>query len=125
MKLENKEDYFMEDNVFVSGIQINDIKKGEATYQQMSINYCDRNGEESSFLTSIMPESSMEQYQSGLLGALNSRTLTGAIYGAVLTDLTAIKDSDDQKHLIGFESSYGLILKYEVRLYNQEQAFEQ
>ena len=115
----------MEDNVFVSGIQINDIKKGEATYQQMSINYCDRNGEESSFLTSIMPESSMEQYQSGLLGALNSRTLTGAIYGAVLTDLTAIKDSDDQKHLIGFESSYGLILKNEVRLYNQEQAFEQ
>lgn len=115
----------MESNVFISGIQVNDIKKGGEIYQQMSINYCDKNGAESSFLTSIMPENSMEQYQNGLLGALNSSTLTGAIYGAVLTDLTTIKDSDDQKHLIGFESSYGLILKNEVRLYEQEKGFEQ
>lgn len=115
----------MESNVFISGIQINDINKGGVNYQQMSINYCDKNGDESSFLTSIMPENSMEQYQNGLLGALNSTTLTGAIYGAVLTDLTVIKDSDDQKHLIGFESSYGLILKNEVKLYEQAKGFEQ
>ena len=63
--MENKEDYFMESNVFISGIQINDINKGGVNYQQMSINYCDKNGDESSFLTSIMPENSMEQYQNG------------------------------------------------------------
>ena len=123
--MENKEDYFMNSNVFISGIQVNDIKKGDSTYQQMSIGYYDYNGEESSFLTSIMPETSMEQYQNSLLGALNSKSVTEAIYGPVLTDLTAIKDSDDQKHLIGFESSYGLILKNEVRLYAQEKPFEQ
>ena len=123
--MENKEDYFMESNVFISGIQVNDVKKGDSTYQQMSIGYYDYKGEESSFLTSIMPEASMEQYQNSLLGALNSKSVTEAIYGAVLTDLTTIKDSDDQKHLIGFESSYGLILKNEVRLYAQEKPFEQ
>ena len=115
----------MESNVFISGIQVNDVKKGDSTYQQMSIGYYDYKGEESSFLTSIMPEASMEQYQNSLLGALNSKSVTEAIYGAVLTDLTTIKDSDDQKHLIGFESSYGLILKNEVRLYAQEKPFEQ
>lgn len=115
----------MESNVFISGVHVNEVKKGEINYQQMSINYCDKDGEESSFLTSIMPESLMSQYQKGLLGALHTKNFTEAIFGAVLTDLTTIKDSDDQNHLIGFESSYGLILKNEVRLYNQEQIFEQ
>ncbi|MBQ3214140.1 MAG: hypothetical protein IJB10_03965 [Clostridia bacterium] len=110
----------MDTNVFISKIQINQIKKSKSSIelQQMSIGFYDKDGEESSFLTSIMSTDKMDNYQQNLLGALNSTNWIQAIHGAVLTNLTTIKDEEDQTHLIGFESPFGLILKNEVKLYN-------
>ena len=109
----------MDSNVFISGIKINEIKKSNQNgYQQMSISFFDKDGKESSFLTSIMTAESMQQYEKSLLEILKSKNWTQAIYGPELTNLTTIKDSDDEKHLIGFETKRGLILKNEIRLYS-------
>ena len=111
----------MDTNVFISKIQINQIKKSQNSLelQQMSIGFYDKDGEESSFLTSIMSVDKMDNYQQNLLSALNSTNWIQAVHGAILTNLTIIKDEDDQSHLIGFESPFGLILKNEVKLYDQ------
>ena len=111
----------MDTNVFISKIEINQIRKSKSSVelQQMSIGFYDKDGEESSFLTSIMPTDKMDSYQQNLLGALNSTNWIQAVHGAILTNLTIIKDEDDQSHLIGFESPFGLILKNEVKLYEQ------
>ena len=117
----------MDTNVFISKIEINEIKRGaKSGFHQMSIGYCDKDGAESYFLTSIMTEQAMNSYEQNLLGALNSTNWTQAIYGATLVDLTTILDTDDKKHLIGFESPFGLILKNEVKLYDHtpEMPFE-
>ena len=112
----------MDSNVFISKIQINEItkKQNSVCYKQMSISYCDKDGEESSFLTSIMSPQAMDVYEQSLLSALNSINWTQAIYGARLTNLTTILDVDDNKHLIGFESPFGLILKNEVKIYKNK-----
>lgn len=111
----------MDTNVFISKVERNQINRGSKSgYHQMSIGYCDKDGEESCFLTSIMTETAMDNYEHNLLGALNSTNWTQAIYGATLVDLTTILDSDDSHHLIGFESPFGLILKNEVKLYSHE-----
>ncbi|MBR1984902.1 MAG: hypothetical protein IKA31_04090, partial [Clostridia bacterium] len=67
---------------------------------------------------SIMTEESMQKYEQSLLEILQSKNWTQAIYGPNLTNLTTIKDSDDEKHLIGFETTRGMILKNEVKLYS-------
>lgn len=109
----------MDTNVFISGIEINEIKKtNQNGYRQMSISFFDKDGKESSFLTSIMTEESMQKYEQSLLEILQSKNWTQAIYGPNLTNLTTIKDSDDEKHLIGFETTRGMILKNEVKLYS-------
>lgn len=115
----------MDTNVFISKIEINQIRKSKSSVelQQMSIGFYDKDGEESSFLTSIMPTDKMDSYQQNLLGALNSTNWIQAIHGAMLTNLTTIRDEEDQSHLIGFESPFGLILKNEVKLYEQTPTF--
>ena len=115
----------MDTNVFISKIEINQIRKSKSSVelQQMSIGFYDKDGEESSFLTSIMPTDKMDSYQQNLLGALNSTNWIQAIHGAMLTNLTTIRDEEDQSHLIGFESPFGLILKNEVKLYEQAPTF--
>ena len=123
-----KRDYFLMDaNVFISKVERNQINRGsKSDYHQMSIGYCDKDGEEGYFLTSVMTEQAMDSYERNLLGALNSTNWIEAIYGATLVDLTTILDSDNNQHLIGFESPFGLILKNEVKLYDHtpEMPFE-
>ena len=79
----------MDNNVFISGIKINEIKKtNQNGYQQMSISFFDKDGKESSFLTSIMTTEAMQKYEQNL--SPKNRSKPPQINPAVTTSQASI-----------------------------------
>ena len=110
----------MDKNVFISKVEIYDIKKDvteNARNHQVSICFFDKNGQESVLLSSIMTNDNANKYKQNLLNLLDCRNWTEVKYNAMPLNLTTILDEEDNSRIIGLESKKGLILKNEIKFY--------
>lgn len=101
----------MEDNVFISSIQITNTKKENT--QRMTIHYYDKQGEESEFVSSIMKTTEMEKYKKDILKVLNCKNLTQMLHTPVLEDCSPVTD---EGLIVGLKLRRGFIGKSGVEL---------
>lgn len=101
----------MDINVFISHVSINEKQNSK----MLTINYYDKNGEEGTFLSSLMKEKEMENYKNGVLNAINCKNWTQVLHTPILEDCTRVCDEGDIT--VGLNSRFGFISKSKVELY--------
>ena len=105
----------MDNNVFITGFKIIEKKASIITKYQLQLFLCDKNFNESDFISSLMDKDEVEKYNNNILKGIRCQNWTQAVYGTPIETFSVIKDENDKDKIVGLSTQNLLILKNEVR----------
>jgi len=105
----------MDKNVFITGFKIIEKKASIISKYQLQLFICDKNFDESSFISSLMDKDDVEKYNNDILKGINCKNWTQAVYSTPIETFSIITDDIEKDKIIGLSTQNLLILRNEVR----------
>jgi len=108
----------MKKEVIISKKELIDSNKNILkNYKQIKLSVTDEAGCEDYLLSSLLNQNELSQYENNLLKAFDATNWMQIIYSAVPIIATAIFDNEKSHSIARLETSFGIILKNEVKIF--------